>query len=233
MEPLIHPTSIYYTLAAGQVCCWLWAITDSAYCLALGLASRRGMGLESRCSDPDPVSFPSITGRSSVPGHLSTISLQKPLLAPTYPTEHPGRGGWVRGRHAEPRLRAHPCPPRTQAAWFMGRSTLKAVAGSPPTAPVPPACVMRVSSPVPASSVSPPVPSLTWGPVTAALHALVLGAWGGGAWAGRQCPVSISLPLPWAGRQRCVVPGEVAPILMHTPFSEAGGPGIAASLKAP
>ncbi|XP_013358713.1 PREDICTED: kielin/chordin-like protein [Chinchilla lanigera] len=68
------------------------------------------------------------------------------------------------------RLEACPCP-GLQAAWLMGTSTLKAVAGCSLTALAPPACVTRASSPVPTSSVSAPVPSLTRGPVTAALDA--------------------------------------------------------------
>lgn len=60
----------------------------------------------------------------------------------------------------------------------MGRSILKAAAGSLRTAPAPPACVTKASSPVPESTVSTPVPIPTRGPVTAALDALVRGAQG-------------------------------------------------------
>lgn len=121
----------------------------------------------------------------------------------------------------------------------MGRSTLKAVAGSLPTALAPPACVTRASSPVPTSNVSAPVPSPTRRPVTVVLDARVLGMGGGAGMAQRQHLISIFLPLYWSGWQRRAVP-EVALILIH-PNPEGWGcwgaenatPGIAASLKSP
>lgn len=123
------------------------------------------------------MSFPSPRS-CSARGLLPTSALQIPSRArPTCPDNH-------RGQHTEPPLGAHPCPPGTQAAWPTGRSTLKAAAGRLRTAPAPPACVTRASSPVPASSVSSPVPIPTRGPVTAALDALVRGARGGPGWQG-------------------------------------------------
>lgn len=182
-------------------------------------------GLEPRRSDPDPASQTGVLSQPTFPPRpCRTLS----------PADVPGWAGG--GRRTEPRLRAHPCLSGTQAAWLMGRSTLKAVAGSLPTAPAPPACVTRALSPVPESSVSAPVPSPTRGPVTAALDALVLGVWGGAGTARTQSPVAIFLPLPWAGGQGSPVPGW-SPFL-HTLILSARGsvspaPGTAASLKAP
>lgn len=124
------------------------------------------------------MSFPATEDRSSAPSTFPPHPCRSPSHArPTCPADHPA---WaIRGRHTEPRLRARPCPPGTQAAWPTGRSTLKAVAGSLRTALAPPACVTKASSPVPESSVSAPVPIPTRHPATAALDALVLGAWGG------------------------------------------------------
>ena len=193
-------TCMYRPPAAGLVLLLVLGCDGQRLLPGLGSSKQAETGLEPGCSDPDPVSFPSSTHRGSVPASYSSPEEAPPGYPHAQLTTQSGAGG--RGRHAEPRLRAHPCPPWTQAACFMGRSTPKAVAGSPLTAPAPPARVTRVSSPVPASSVSPPVPSPTRGPVTAALGALVCprcpgrGEAGGGKEAE---PVSISLPLPWAG----------------------------------
>lgn len=145
-------------------------------------AARRSRALQLSAPTPpqDPASVLFATAASLRAGSARTErSLRGPQAAVSDVAVRPARSA-VSG------CSAHPCPARSrsqhrgavvlaaEAAWPMGRSTPKAVAGSPPTVPALPACVTRVSSPVPMSSVSAPVPSPTRGPVTAALDALTV-----------------------------------------------------------
>lgn len=127
-------------------------------------------------------------------------SRHTPILVPPYLADRRWDWGVPMSRS-----QTYTCLPGTQAASLTGRNTLRVVAGCLPTAPAPPACATRASSPVPKSSVSAPASGPSRGPVTAVLAVLVLGTWRGREpWAG----ASTFLLLRWARWQGWVRGGS-------------------------